>query len=101
MRGRGAEDLLLAVVDGLRSFPEAILAVFPEVVVHFHLPRQSLGFVAYKDRKAVAAALKAVCQAVNAASAGAGAVPGAKGCPSMSSAWKSGTSWTPPVLSRR
>ena len=72
LRGRGVEDLLLAVVDGLKGFPEAILAVFPEAVVQtciVHLLRQSLDFVAYKDRKPVAAALKAIYQAVDAAAA--------------------------------
>jgi putative transposase len=72
LRGRGVEDLLLAVVDGLKGFPEAILAVFPEATVQtciVHLLRQSLDFVAYKDRKAVAAALKAIYQAVDAAAA--------------------------------
>jgi putative transposase len=72
LRGRGVEDLLLAVVDGLKGFPEAILAVFPEAVVQtciVHLLRQSLAFVPYKDRKPVAAALKAIYQAVDAAAA--------------------------------
>jgi putative transposase len=72
LRRRGVEDLLLAVVDGLKGFPEAILAVFPEAVVQtciVHLLRQSLDFVAYKDRKAVAAALKAIYQAVDATAA--------------------------------
>jgi transposase-like protein len=71
-RSRGVEDLLLAVVDGLKGFPEAIQAVFPEAVVQtciVHLLRQSLAFVAYKDRKAVAAALKAIYQAVDATAA--------------------------------
>ncbi|MFC7610692.1 IS256 family transposase [Teichococcus aestuarii] len=72
LRGRGVEDLLLAVVDGLKGFPEAILAVFPEAQVQtciVHLLRHSLDFVAYKDRKAVAAALKAIYQAVDATAA--------------------------------
>jgi putative transposase len=72
LRSRGVEDLLLAVVDGLKGFPEAIQAVFPEAVVQtciVHLLRQSLAFVAYKDRKAVAAALKAIYQAVDATAA--------------------------------
>jgi hypothetical protein len=72
LRGRGVEDLLLAVVDGPKGFPEAILAVFPEAQVQtciVHLLRQSLVFVPYKDRKAVAAALKAIYQAVDAAAA--------------------------------
>jgi putative transposase len=61
LRGRGVGDMVLAVVDGLKGFPEAILAVFPEAKVQtciVHLLRHSLDFVAYKDRKAVAAALK-------------------------------------------
>jgi putative transposase len=72
LRGRGVEDLLLAVVDGLKGFPEAILSVFPEAQVQtciVHLLRHSLDFVAYKDRKAVAAALKAIYQAVDATAA--------------------------------
>ena len=61
LRNRGVEDVLLAVVDGLKGFPEAILAVFPDAQVQtciVHLLRHSLDFVSYKDRKAVATALK-------------------------------------------
>jgi putative transposase len=70
LRNRGVEDILIAVVDGLKGFPEAITAVFPEAVVQtciVHLLRQSLALVAYKDRKGVAAALKEVYRAVDAA----------------------------------
>src|SRR5919202_880580 len=70
LRNRGVEDVLVAVVDGLKGFPEAITAVFPDATVQtciVHLLRQSLAFVAYKDRKAVAAALKDVYRAVDAA----------------------------------
>src|SRR5215218_2533016 len=69
LKNRGVEDVLMAVVDGLKGFPEAIVAVFPEATVQtciVHLLRQSLAFVAYKDRKAVAAALKEVYRAVDA-----------------------------------
>jgi putative transposase len=69
LRNRGIEDLLIAVVDGLKGFPEAIVAVFPQAMVQtciVHLLRQSLAFVAYKDRKAVAAALKDIYRAVDA-----------------------------------
>ena len=72
LRNRGVEDVLIAVVDGLKGFPEAILAVFPEATVQtciVHLLRQSLAFVAYKDRKAVAAALKDIYRAVDATAA--------------------------------
>src|SRR4051794_35011648 len=70
LRNRGVEDVLVAVVDGLKGFPEAITAVFPDATVQtciVHLLRQSLAFVSYKDRKAVAAALKDVYRAVDAA----------------------------------
>ena len=70
MKSRGVEDILIAVVDGLKGFPEAIVAVFPEATVQtciVHLLRHSLDFVSYKDRKVVAAALKAVYRAKDAA----------------------------------
>src|SRR4051812_31331277 len=69
LRNRGVEDILIAVVDGLKGFPEAITAVFPDATVQtciVHLLRQSLAFVAYKDRKAVAAALKDIYRALDA-----------------------------------
>jgi putative transposase len=69
LRNRGVEDVLIAVVDGLKGFPEAITAVFPEATVQtciVHLLRQSLAFVSHKDRKAVAAALRDVYRAVDA-----------------------------------
>src|SRR3954449_12155504 len=72
LRNRGVADMLIGVVDGLKGFPEAITAVFPDATVQtciVHLLRQSLAFVAYKDRKAVAAALKEVYRAVDAAAA--------------------------------
>ena len=70
LRNRGVEDILIAVVDGLKGFPDAIQAVFPDTTVQtciVHLLRQSLDFVSYKDRKAVAAALKGIYKAVDAA----------------------------------
>jgi putative transposase len=69
LRNRGVEDVLLAVVDGLKGFPDAIRAVFPEAIVQtciVHLLRHSLDFVSYKDRKAVAAALKDIYRAIDA-----------------------------------
>ncbi|CAH2603404.1 transposase [Rhodovastum atsumiense] len=72
LRNRGVEDILVAVVDGLKGFPEAILAVFPQATVQtciVHLLRQSLNFVSYKDRKAVAGALKEIYRAVDATAA--------------------------------
>lgn len=66
LRDRGIEDILIAVVDGLKGFPEAIAAVFPRTQVQaciVHLIRNSLDFVSYKDRRAVAAALKEIYRA--------------------------------------
>jgi putative transposase len=71
MKNRGVGDILIAVVDGLKGFPEAITAVFPDATVQtciVHLLRQSLAFVSYKDRKAVAAALKTVYRATDSVS---------------------------------
>lgn len=68
LRNRGVEDVLLAVVDGLKGFPEAILAVFPEATVQTciaHLLRHSLDFVSWKDRRAVAAVLKDIYRAID------------------------------------
>jgi putative transposase len=72
LKNRGVDDLLIAVVDGLKGFPDAITAVFPEATVQtciVHLLRNSLDFVSYKDRKAVAAALKDIYRAMDAAAA--------------------------------
>ncbi len=70
LKNRGVEDILLAVVDGLKGFPDAIQAVFPDTLVQtciVHLLRCSLDFVSWKDCKAVAAALKDIYRAVDAA----------------------------------
>ena len=69
LKSRGVEDVLIAIVDGLKGFPEAITAVFPQAQVQtcvVHLIRHSLAFVSYKDRKAVAAALKQIYRAKDA-----------------------------------
>jgi putative transposase len=63
LRNRGVQDILIAVVDGLKGFPEAINAAFPETTVQtciVHLVRHSLNFCSWKDRKAVAARLREV-----------------------------------------
>jgi putative transposase len=66
LASRGVEDILIALVDGLTGFPAAINAVFPETQVHqcvVHLVRRSLTFVSWKDRKRVAAMLRAIYRA--------------------------------------
>ena len=72
IRSRGAQDILIAVVDGLKGFPEAITTVFPETVVQtciVHLIRYSMQFASWKERKPVAAALKSVYRAESAEAA--------------------------------
>lgn len=72
LKNRGMQDCLITVVDGLKGFPEAIQAVFPEAQVQLcivHLIRGSLEFVSWKDRKAVAAALKGIYTAATVAQA--------------------------------
>ena len=63
LKNRGVSDLFIACVDGLKGLPEAIEAVFPATQVQqcvVHQVRQSLNFVSWKERKAVAADLKAI-----------------------------------------
>ena len=70
LKNRGVADILIAVVDGLKGFPEAINAVFPETVVQtcvVHLIRNSMSFASWKDRKLIAQSLRSVYRAENAA----------------------------------
>ena len=63
LKNRGVQDILILCCDGLKGFPEAIEAVFPKAVVQtciVHMIRNSLRFVSYKDRKAVAGAIKPI-----------------------------------------
>jgi putative transposase len=69
---RGVSDILIACVDGLTGFPEAIAAVYPETWVQtciVHMIRSSMRYVAYADRKAVARDLRRVYAAANAVEA--------------------------------
>jgi putative transposase len=96
LKGRGVEDVLIAVVDGLKGFPEAIAAVFPQAQVQtciVHLLRHSLAFVSYKDRKSVAAALKDVyrskdAEAGRAALEGFAEGPWGRRYPAIAQAWR-------------
>ena len=66
IRNRGVNDIFIAVVDGLKGFPDAITTVFPEASVQtciVHMIRGSLRYVGWKERKAVAADLKAIYSA--------------------------------------
>jgi putative transposase len=67
LKNRGVQDMFIACVDGLKGFPEAIEAIFPKAQVQLcvvHLLRSSLHYVAYQERKEVAADLKTVYNAV-------------------------------------
>jgi putative transposase len=69
LKNRGLHDILIAVVDGLRGFPEAIEAVYPLAQIQtciVHLIRNSTTLASWKDRKELAASLKPVYQAANA-----------------------------------
>ncbi len=66
LKNRGVQDILIACVDGLKGFPEAIEAVYPRTQVQLcmvHLVRHPLSYVSHKDRKAVADGLKEIYQA--------------------------------------
>ncbi len=63
LRNRGLTDILIAVVDGLKGFPEAIAAAYPKAQVQtciVHLIRNSLSYVSWSDRREVVAALKPI-----------------------------------------
>jgi transposase-like protein len=74
LKNRGVQDVLIAVVDGLKGFPDAITAAFPDASVQTriaHLARHSLNFCAWKDRKIVAADLRRIYGAATADQAAA------------------------------
>jgi putative transposase len=74
IKSRGVNDILIAIVDGLKGFPEAINAVFAETQIQtciVHLIRNSLDFCSWKDRKPVAQELKTIYRAENAQAAAA------------------------------
>lgn len=63
LQNRGLKDIFIACCDGLTGFPDAIEAVFPQTQVQLcivHRVRNSLSYVSYKDRKAVAADLRLI-----------------------------------------
>jgi transposase-like protein len=72
LKTRGVNDILIAVTDGLKGMPEALGAVFPATTLQtciVHLIRNSLEYASWKDRKALAAALKPIYTAANAEAA--------------------------------
>nr|AGS52881.1 mobile element protein [uncultured bacterium contig00016] len=66
LKNRGVEDILIACMDGLTGFPDAVRAVFPKTRIQLcvvHMVRNSVKYVSYKDLKAVCASLKRVYSA--------------------------------------
>ena len=69
LRNRGVQDILIACVDGLKGFPDAIEAVFPQATVQLcivHMVRHSLNYVSWKRRPEVAADLRQIYQSATA-----------------------------------
>jgi len=67
LQNRGVKDILIACVDGLKGFPDAINTVFPETQIQLcivHMVRNSLKYVVWKDYKAVTKDLKCIYQAI-------------------------------------
>ena len=72
LKARGLQDCMIAVVDGLKGFPEAITSVYPETLVQtciVHLMRHGLSLCSYKDRRRVAKDMKAIYKAETAEAA--------------------------------
>ena len=72
LKTRGCNDILIAVTDGLKGMPEALAAVFPATTLQtciVHLIRNSLDYASWKDRKALAAAIKPIYTAPSAEAA--------------------------------
>lgn len=68
LHNRGVQDILIACVDGLKGFPEAIQTIFPNTEVQLcviHQIRNSIRYVASRDQKAFMRDLKPVYKAVN------------------------------------
>lgn len=66
LKNRGVKDILIACVDGLKGFPQAIESVYPQARVQLcivHMVRASLNYVSWKERRQVAADLKAIYRA--------------------------------------
>jgi len=95
LRTRGVADILIAVTDGLKGMQEALAAVFPATTLQtciVHLIRNSLDYASWKDRKALAAALRPIYTAATAEMAQAelqafAQGPWGKKFPTVTAAW--------------
>jgi putative transposase len=105
LRTRGLNDILIAVVDGLKGFPEAIGAVYPQTMVQtciVHLIRNSLAFVSWTDRKAIVPDLKLIYGAANAEAAlerlGAFEAKWGKRYPTIAPTWRRAWDYVTPLF---
>ena len=74
LKTRGCQDILIAVTDGLKGMSDALAAIYPQTTLQtciVHLLRHSLDYASWKDRKALAAALRPIYTAPTADAAGA------------------------------
>jgi putative transposase len=96
LKTRGVHDILIAVTDGLKGMPEALCAVFPATTLQtciVHLIRNSLDYASWKDRKALAAAIKPIYTAPSAEAAQAELTAFEQGSwgtkfPTVAAAWR-------------
>ena len=96
LKTRGVADILIAVTDGLKGMPEALAAVFPATTLQtciVHLIRNSLDYASWKERKALAAAIKPIYTAPSAEAAMAELEAFAQGpwgekFPTVAAAWR-------------
>jgi putative transposase len=107
LKNRGVNDILIAVVDGLKGFPDAITAVFPQTQIQtciVHLLRTSMDYAGWKDRKPIATALKTVYRAVDASAAAAALAdfedgPWGRKYPAIVASWRRSWAEVIPFLS--
>lgn len=99
LRNRGVEDMLIAAIDGLKGFPEAVAAVYPKTQVQLcivHMVRNSLRYVNWKHRRAVASDLRSIYTAPTLEAAAAAldtfSAQWDTVCPLISKMWR--TNWT-------
>jgi putative transposase len=96
LRTRGVHDILIAVTDGLKGMPEALATIYPATTLQtciVHLIRNSLDYASWKDRKALAAALRPIYTAATAEAAQAALEAFAQGpwgqkFPTVVAAWQ-------------
>jgi putative transposase len=95
IQNRGVKDIYIACVDGLKGFPETIETVYPKTEVQLcivHMVRASLGYVSWKQRKAVAGDLREIYQSATAFDADLKLDTFAKKwdgvCPMVSQTWR-------------